>query len=31
MRGAALKDFETPPELRNELPQIPHPQAELNV
>jgi hypothetical protein len=31
MRGAASKTFETPPEMRNELPQIPQPQVELNM
>ena len=31
MRGAALRNFETPPDMRNELPQIPQAQAELNV
>lgn len=31
MRGAALSDFRTPPDLRAELPRAPQPQTELQL
>lgn len=31
MRGAALSDFRTPPDLRAELPRAPRPQTELQL